>query len=489
MINMKKISIQRLVVLPLALGLFFTSCKRYSSDFGDTNVNPGVTGSPILAALLTNVEAGLAGYGTNTRAALYCQYMSETQYTDVSLYSLPQLNFEGEYSGSLYDLQNIINTNTSNNMTQLARILKAYIYAQITDRWGDVPYSQALLGNSTPAFDKQADIYPALIQELTQAAAAFNTSSAITGDILYGGSTAKWRKFATSLRMRLALQLTKKFPAAGGYAAQQFAAALNDAGGYITDNADNLVVNFPGGNFKSSWFSLYDGRKDYGESNTMTSLMSSLGDGRQSAYGGLTEDQNVNNTSWNATSSLGVPYGRLRTFVDAWTQANPGWARVLRGDYRTEKGSVVLMSAAEVFLARAEAADRGWTSENMTSLYQAGINASFAQWGLAAPAASYFSQSNVALSAPAGTAANIQKLAIQQYVAGYPDGMRGWNIWRRTGFPVLTPASDATNSSKQIPRRYTYGQTSYGSNSAAVTAAAGLLPGGDTQDSKIWWDQ
>ena len=125
----------------------------------------------------------------------------------------------------------------------------------------------------------------------------------------------------------------------------------------------------------------------------------------------------------------------------------------------------------------------------MTSLYQAGINASFAQWGLAAPAASYFTQSSVVLSSPAGSAANIQKLAIQQYIAGYPDGLRGWNIWRRTGFPVLTPAIDATNSSKQIPRRYTYGQTAYGSNTAAVTAAAGLLPGGDTQDSKIWWDQ
>lgn len=487
MINMKKISIQRLVVLPLALGLFFTSCKRYSSDFGDTNVNPGVTSEPILSALLTNVEAGLAGYGANTRAALYCQYMSETQYTDVSLYSLPQLNFEGEYSGSLYDLQNIINVNTSNNMTQLARILKAYIYSQITDRWGDVPYSQALKGASTPAFDKQADIYPAMIQELTQAAAAFNTSSAITGDIIYGGSTAKWRKFANSLRMRLALQLTKKFPAAGGYAAQQFAAALNDAGGFIADNADNCVVKFPGGNFKSSWFSLYDGRKDFGESNTMTALTANLGDPRQNAFGGLTED--MTSANWNVTSSLGVPYGRLRNFVDPWTQANPGWARVLRGDFRLEDGKVVLLSASEVLLARAEAADRGWTSENMSSLYQAGITASFAQWGLPAPSSTYLTQSSVALSAPAGTAANIQKLAIQQYVAAYPDGQRGWNIWRRTGFPTLTPAPDATNSSKQIPRRYTYGQTSYGSNTAAVTAAAALLPGGDTQDSKIWWDQ
>jgi len=489
MINMRKISMQRLVVLPLALGLLFTSCKRYSSDFGSTNVDPGVTGSPILSALLTNVEAGLAGYGANTRAALYCQYFSETQYTDVSLYSLPQLNFENEYSGSLYDLQNIINTNTSNNMTQVARILKAYIYAAITDRWGDVPYTQALTGNSTPAFDKQADIYPALIQELTQATAAFNTSSGITGDILFKGNTTKWKKVATSLRMRLALQMSKKFPASSGYAAQQFNAALNDAAGYITDNADNFEVVFPGGNFRSSWYALYDGRKDFGESNTMTALMASVGDGRQNAFGGLTEDQTVSNNDWNQPSSLGVPYGRLRSFVDPWTQNNPGWARVLRGDFRTQSGKVILLSAAEVFLARAEAADRGWTSENMASLYQAGINASFAQWGLAAPAASYFTQSSVALSSPAGTAANIQKLAIQQYIAGYPDGLRGWNIWRRTGFPVLTPAIDATNSSKQIPRRYTYGQTAYGSNTAAVTAAAGLLPGGDTQDSKIWWDQ
>lgn len=474
MINMKKISMQRLVVLPLALGLFFTSCKRYSSDFGDANVNPGVTSTPVMAALLTNVEANLSGYGAATRGGLYSQYFSETQYTDVSLYSLPQINFENEYSGILNDLQNIINTNASNNMTQVARILKSYFFSTITDRWGDVPYSQALSGNKTPVFDKQADIYPALIKELAEAVAAFNSSSVISGDVVYGGNAAKWKKFANSLRMRLALQLTKKFPAAGAYAAVQFNAALNDAGGYITDNADNMKVVHPGGGFKSPWYNLYDGRKDFGESDVMVGLMSSLGDGRQSAFG---------------TSTTGVPYGRTRAFVDPWTSANPNWARILRDDLRYETGTVVILTAAETFLARAEAADRGWTSENMNTVYQAGINASFAQWGIAAPAGSYFTQSGVALANPAGTAANTKNLAIQQYIAAYPDGLRGWNIWRRTGFPVLTPAVDATNSSKQIPRRYTYGQTSYGTNTAAVTAAAAALPGGDTQDSKIWWDQ
>ncbi len=470
---MRNFSIQRILVLPLAIGLLFTSCKRYSSDFGDTNLNPAATTSPILSALLTNVQAGIAGYGAQTRGGLYCQYFSETQYTDVSLYSLPQLSFEGEYSGSLYDLQNIINTNTSNNMTQVARIMKAYIFSTITDRWGDIPYSQALTGNKTPAFDRQEDVYRGCMRELTQAVAAFDNNSAITGDIIYGGSVAHWKRLANTLRLRLAIQVSKRFPAASAWAGTEFRAALADAGGTITANADNFTVVYPGGNFRSPWFNLYDGRRDFGQSDVMVGIMSSLGDGRQAAFG---------------SSTLGVPYGRVRGFVDPWCQANPNWSRILSESNRQQNGRVALVTAAETHLLRAEAADRGWTTENMGALYQAGIEISFQQWGLAVPAGSYFTQPTVALASPAGTGANIRNIAIQQYIAAYPDGLRGWNIWRRTGFPTLTPAQDATNSSRQIPRRYTYGQTSYASNTAAVTAAAAAI-GGDTQDTRMWWDQ
>src|SRR5687767_7527996 len=90
----------------VCLSLFVTTSCNKLEDFGDTNVNPGATNDPIPGALLTNVQAGLAGYATQTRGGLYCQYFSETQYTDASLYSLPQLAFTGEYSGALYDLEN-----------------------------------------------------------------------------------------------------------------------------------------------------------------------------------------------------------------------------------------------------------------------------------------------------------------------------------------------------------------------------------------------
>lgn len=475
------------IIVGLSL-LATTSCNKFE-DFGDTNVNPGATNNPIPGALLTNVAAGLAGYATQTRGGLYCQYFSETQYTDASLYSLPQLGFTGEYSGGLYDLENLIKLNVNDNMTAVARILKAYIFWTITDRWGDVPYSEALQGNPTPKYDAQEDIYKGILKELTEAAVQFNSSGPITGDIINNGNVAKWKQVANSLRLLIALRMSNRYPASSELAATEFKAALNAPGGIITTNADNWVVNYPGGNFKCPWFGLYDGRKDFAESKTMTDLLGSLGDNRSNAFGGKTEDQNTANPDWNQPSTVGVPYGLKRASAEAFTGANPTWARILRGDLRQEDDDIVIVNAAEVLLARAEAADRGWTTENALTLFQDGVKASFEQWGLSAPSASYFTQANVAFTAPTGTAANLKQIATQRYLATYPDGLQGWSEWRRTGFPELTPAPDAVNASKQIPVRYVYSSAEYGNNKASVEAAVARLQGGDTQDSKVWWDQ
>jgi hypothetical protein len=459
-----------LLIWPLVASL--TGCDKMS-DFGNTNVNPAATTTPILSALLTNVEAGIGGYASQTRGGLYGQYFSETQYTDVSLYSTPLLAFNAEYSGSLYDLQNIINVNTSNNMSVVARILQQYIFWTITDRWGDVPYSEALKGNPNPKYDTQEEIYKGMISTLKTAVTQFDNTSLITGDVIYNGDVASWKKLANSLRMLMALRLSKRYPGASEYAATEFKAALADPAGHITTNAENFTVRYPGGNFKNPWFNTYNGRKDFAESATMTSLMSSLGDARQTAFG---------------TSTVGMPYGLNRAKSEAFTSANPNWSYILDEPYRTESSPTVVVSAAQVLLARAEAADYGWTTDVLQTVYQTGITRSFEQWGLAAPAASYFTQSGVALTAPQGTGANLKQIATQRYIASYPDGLQGWSIWRKTGFPVLTPAPDATNSSKAIPRRYTYGTAEYGSNEAATKVAATRI-GGDTQDTKVWWDK
>ena len=151
------------------------------------------------------------------------------------------------YAGDLYDLQNIIIKNTDDdtkpqqllnganeNQIAIARILKAYIYWKITDRWGDIPYTDALKGDPNVTFDTQETIYKALITEMTEAVAQFTAGgAAIKGDIIYGGDIAKWKKFANSCRMLMALRLSKVYPGAAEYAATEFKAALASPAGSI----------------------------------------------------------------------------------------------------------------------------------------------------------------------------------------------------------------------------------------------------------------
>lgn len=492
---MKK-SFYKIGAFAIALSLIIWSCNKLE-DFGSTNDNPAATNSPITSALLTNVLTGIGGYAAITVPALYCQYYSETQYPDVSCYSENTASPQAAYAGALYDLQNIIINNTdpvtmpvaalngaNENQIAIARILKAYIYWTITDRWGDVPYSEALKGVPDVAYDTQESIYKDLIKELTESVAQFTTGAAIKGDIAYSGDIAKWKKLANSMRMLMSLRLSKKYPLASDYAALQFKAALADPAGSIATNADNFMLTYPGGNFRNPFYNMYDGRHDYGESNTMTALMSLLGnDPRQAVFGA---------TSTGGASTLGVPYGMSRAAhgawigIDAWCSANTGYAYVFAPAYRDQTSPIFIVKASSVLLARAEAADRGWTTEVTATVYTAGVNASFEQWGLAVPAASYFLNANVALGA-AGT--NLPQIATQQYVAYFPDGVQGWSTWRKTGYPVLSPAPDGTNTPKVVPRRYRYGSSDISLTKTGYDAAVARLTGGDKMDSKVWWDQ
>ena len=67
--------------------------------------------------------------------------------------------------------------------------------------------------------------------------------------------------------------------------------------------------------------------------------------------------------------------------------------------------------------------------------------------------------------------------------------MEAWSEWRRTGFPALSPAPDAVNASKRIPRRYAYPLAEPNLNAANYTAAVARLAGGDTHDGRVWWDK
>lgn len=449
------------------------SCNRIK-DFGDTNVNPSNITSPATYAILTGVETGISGWAKDNNATVWVQYASETQYPGTGLYAIPQFG-TGSYTGSLLNLKTIINANNNPDEVAVARVLTQYIYWHITDALGDIPYSQALKGG-TPAYDKQEDIYKGMITELKAAKNQFVNSGGLKGDILNNNDVNKWKKFANSLRAMMAIQLTKRYPGATEYAATEFKAALVD--GVIDNNADNIQLNFPGGSYKNPYWGDHDGARDNGESVHLFNMLAALGDGRQAAFG---------------TSSVPVIYGVKEATINAWIKANINWSRILADNKRLETSPVVMLSASQLFMARAEAAARGWTTEDKTAMLTAGINASFAQWGLALPAASYFTQSLVVLD---GTN-DIKKIAEQTYLASFPNGRAGWNSWRRTGYPVLTVAPDPlTITHNTTPRRYTFsvgGSSEFSLNPVNVAAGIATLganpTAGDLQENKIWWDK
>ena len=143
----------------LLIALFITSCSNFDEDI---NTNPNVPSQASGMQLIAQAELSLPGLSSSPQGEFMSQYLAETQYVGTSLYPQQSTSFYGWYQGPLADLQAVI---TSDNLTgtegpienqiAVAKILKAYYFWNLTDRWGDIPYSEALKGQEdfTPIYD------------------------------------------------------------------------------------------------------------------------------------------------------------------------------------------------------------------------------------------------------------------------------------------------------------------------------------------------
>jgi hypothetical protein len=342
----------------------------------------------------------------------------------------------------------------------------------LTNRYGDIPYSKALTGATQVAYDKQKDIYTDLFKELTNAVSSFQgTGAAIKGDIIYGGNLTQWKKFANSLRMILALQLSKVDPATGK---AQFTAALNDPGGYIASNADNFAITYVNG-FANPYYNLASASQ-FAITKTLADTMNKYSDPRVKMYG-----QAVNGVV------KGVPYGLNRGNSLTWLSANTDFSQALDNSFKQINSSIVILPASFIDLVRAEAAlDANYSSgENALALVQKAVQDSWNQWGVTGTVSTYLSNLGITASV------NKQQVQLQEWLALYGSTQFGWDTWRRTNVPTLTPAPDAVNLTKTIQRRFAYPTTEPNVNGDAYNAAVNSFPygGTDTHDNKVWWDK
>ncbi len=173
----------------------------------------------------------------------------------------------------------------------------------------------------------------------------------------------------------------------------------------------------------------------------------------------------------------------------------------------------VFLSTAEVFFLRAEGALRGWNmGSDVQSLYEAGITASFEQFGVssstyktstALPKAyvdpldatnnvAAVNNVTVAWEAGASNEVKLQKIITQKWIAGFPDGQEAWTEWRRTGYPKLFPITNNTSngviSSQLGVRRVNFVASEIAGNKDGVATGIAKLGGPDNGATRLWWD-
>lgn len=444
--------------------LFLASCNLMEFD-EDINKSPNSPSEASAPQLIANAMLSLPGISSNTGGQFMAQYLSETQYVVASLYPAGGTSFYGWYQGPLINLETVINTSTSVNQVAVAKILKAYYFWHITDRWGDIPFTEALKGseNFTPKYNTQADIYDDLFALLDEAESSIDESVSLSSDIIYDGDMSKWKKFANTVRMLMALRLSEVDDAK---ASSQFNAALS--AGVMESNDDSFVFrHLNDANNQNYWYSQVEvsSREWWALSETLVDVMDPVNDPRLSVYG---------DTARANGQYVGLPIG-----TDPSNDNTENYS-LLGEDVRQQDSPVYLVTYAQAMFARAEAAQRGWTTEDDEASYNAAVEASLLQWtGSTDDLATFLAEPGVAYDG------SIERIATQRYVHLFLNGYEGWAEWRRTGYPTLVQSAGT-----DVPTRQSYTSDEALNNTANYEEAVQRQFGseGNSLYGKVWWD-
>lgn len=419
---------------------------------------------------------------------------------------------------------------------------RALLFSFITDFYGDVYYSEALKGREGllyPKYDKQADIYPGLLNELEQA------NSLIAGgtepvsapyDLMFGGDKIQWQKFANSLRLRLLMRASNKLPDA---AAKMQALINSSATPVFSETNDNASISYIGTTGENSWKGgtlNWSDNEEFDKRRPCKTLVDKLifyNDPRLAVWIApvekpWTSDPSLNGVEFSTTDPNGFSYSSTWEYID---RSNPriagqslniidsnkkyvGFIAGMNGDfkngnghYETEAGGVVgnfkvskfsslfrqnshellkamIMNGDEVQFILAEAAAKGLITGDADAYYRKGITLSLQRWGVPDDEiTAYLAQPAVAL--PADNAGRLLKIADQKWLALFLVSAEAYLDIRRTGLPDIF--NNGNLSTYKFPLRYRYPGNELGQNKDAYDAGVtDLSPSVDDEFSKMW---
>lgn len=399
----------------------------------------------------------------------------------------------------------------------IAKILKILVMQRVTDFYGPVIYTR--FGSYEDAFspDTQQSVYEAFFTDLDEAVdiltryvdAHPSAAEFRKFDAILDGSYASWIRFANSLRMRLAVRIATADPER---ARREFRTAAANPHGVIEENRSNAVVAVsdtylnPLGAINRSW-------KEAVMNASMESILGGFGDPRIGRFFEPCRADVTLPDRYGADSATLHIAGEFHGIRQGTCFMHHYYSN-LSALTIEDTTDAPLMTAAEVWLLRAEAALRGWSAEEAEVCYRRGVACSFAQWQADGVEEYLESGCTAADFRDAVTPANdiaarclvsprwddaatdelkLERILTQKWIALFPEGCEAWAEQRRTGYPRLFPvrfnhSKDGCIDTETMIRRLNYPATLSTSNPELYGALVGGLGGPDDGGTRLWWD-
>lgn len=485
------------LLLSLLLTTFsFSSCK----DLESYNDNPNNPSSVNPQYLLTNICKSAFYRGTGGMYAQKMVIQTDGQNAE-QFYKWDRGSFN-IYNTNLLQVKKMEEEATradSKAYLALSKFFRAYYFYNLTMRFGDIPFSEALLGEEKELFnakyDKQEEVFAGILNLLAEAdeELASEEGNSIAGDIIYNGDVRAWRKLINSFHLKMLMTLSTHSMVGSHHIVEEFNSVMTRP--LMESNADDGQIVYL--DQEACRYPQYNGQwSGYYMDKTFIDRMAERRDPRLFLFclptnEAETAGKAINDFTAYAGGDPTVPYGENISLVTA------GKISQINDRFRTNPvcEPTVLLGYAELEQILAEAVVRGWIRGDAKTHYENGVRASFlfyqtyatpyTQYVTPADAEIYLQGDKVRLDDSLSAEEKISRIIFQKYCVSFYQ--RDWDAYfdnLRTGYPGFAHAAGTS-----VPYRWMYPDTEYKQNTANVTEAIARQFGENNDNilSKPWW--
>lgn len=514
---------KRLINYSLCLLITMSALTSCDKKFTEINTSVDFVSVPNLDYMLPNIELTMLD---NT---YYCMgdfvaafVMHVTNRKTFEAITIPGgyhgYHFEWTYPNPFRNVVDFIERSSTDpervNYKSMGRIIRAYLAHQLTDLYGDVPYSEAAKGYTNqvyaPKYDKQQDIYNDMFKEIEEAILAFDNSKLkpVNSDVVYKGDLEKWKRFGYSLMLRLGLRIMKA-DAVKGKAMIEKAVA----GGLLRNSDDNFMVKYlpnsstggttnPTSNGQPHIFIRYP--DNYRLTHPFIQQLRVTQDPRmpviamlpasRTTYGAGSKDTAVQK-GWPpfGDRNMASPYSSISS-ADRLIYSTANNATFGKYD-----APYIHLSYAQVQLQLAECVVRGIITSTTSAkdYYENGVKAAmdelkhFGSEGVipTSRVTTYLTRNPYN---PATTEAALEMINTQYWIETFSNWYETFANMRRSGYPkvyesLLPVTAHPANLNAQMPRRLTYMAAEIASNPNVQEVFQRQGP--DLTSTRVWWDK